>query len=287
MKHKVINIGIVIIAAAIFATVSFGQIVDKKSVTLEGARTVIAGAKLYAARNNAPGGVIAVVDEGGNLVALERLDGTFTAGANISIGKAKTAVMFKKPTKFFEDVIKNGRTAMVALPDFTPLQGGVPIIVDGQVVGGVGVSGASSAAQDEELAMAGAAALTDSKSLPVTFFDSKTVSDAFTKGAVLEDGSNGENYMVHASRREKAGMSEVHELDTDIIYVLDGNATFVTGGKSIDPKLVPQNEFRGTGIDGGETRELKKGDVVIVPKGTPHWFKQVDGAFLYYVVKVR
>ena len=263
------------------------QIIEKKSLTLEGARTVIAGAKLFAAKNNAPGGVIAVVDEGGNLVALERLDGTFTAGANISIGKAKTAVMFKKPTKFFEDVIKNGRTAMVALPDFTPLQGGVPIIVDGQVVGGVGVSGASSAAQDEELAMAGAIALTDSKTLPVTFFDSKTVSDAFTKGAVLEDGSNGENYMVHASRREKAGMSEVHELDTDIIYVLDGNATFVTGGKSIDPKLVAQNEFRGTSIDGGETRELKKGDVVIVPKGTPHWFKQVDGAFLYYVVKVR
>jgi glc operon protein GlcG len=263
------------------------QIVDKKSLTLEGARTVISGAKLYAAKNNAPGGVIAVVDEGGNLIALERLDGTFTAGANISIGKAKTAVMFKKPTKFFEDVIKNGRTAMIALADFTPLQGGVPIVVDGQVIGGVGVSGASSAQQDEELAMAGAAAITDSKKLPVTFFDSKTVSDAFLKGSVLEDGSNGENYMVHASRREKPGMSEVHEVDTDIIYVLDGTATFVTGGRSIDPKLVAQNEFRGTSIDGGESRDLKKGDVVIVPKGTPHWFKQVDGAFLYYVVKVR
>lgn len=263
------------------------QVVDRKSVTLEGARTVIAGAKIYAAKNNAPGGVIAVVDEGGNLVALERLDGTFSAGANISIGKAKTAVMFKRPTKFFEDVIKNGRTAMVALPDFTPLQGGVPIMIDGQVVGGVGVSGAASAQQDEELAMAGAAALSDAKQLPVTFFDSKTVSDAFAKGSVLEDGGNGENYMVHASRREKPGMSEVHELDTDIIYVLDGMATFVTGGKSIDSKMVAQNEFRGSSVDGGETRQLKKGDVVIVPKGTPHWFKQVDGAFLYYVVKVR
>src|SRR5581483_3475043 len=109
-------------------------------------------------KNNAPGGVIAVVDEGGNLMALERLDGTFAAGANISIGKARTAVLFKRPTKAFEDIIKNGRTAMVALPDayFTPLQGGVPITVDGQIVGGVGVSGASSAQQDEELAMAGA-----------------------------------------------------------------------------------------------------------------------------------
>jgi glc operon protein GlcG len=263
------------------------QIVDKKSLTLEGARTVIAGSKLFAQKNNAPGGVIAVVDEGGNLVALERLDGTFSAGANISIGKAKTAVMFKRPTKFFEDVIKNGRTAMVALPDFTPLQGGVPIVVDGQVVGGVGVSGAASAQQDEELAIAGAASLSEQKTVPVKFIDAKLVADGFAKGSVLDDGSNGENYMVHASRREKAGMSEVHQLDTDIIYVLDGTATFVTGGKSVDSKMVAVNEFRGSMIDGGETRQLQKGDVVIVPKGTPHWFKQVDGAFLYYVVKVR
>ena len=113
------------------------------------------------------------------------------------------------------------------------------------------------------------------------------MSDAFARGAVLEDGSNGENYMVHASRREKAGMSEVHELDTDIIYVLDGTATFVTGGKSVDPKMVAHSEYRGSMIEGGETRQLKKGDVVIVPKGTPHWFKQVDGVFQYYVVKVR
>ena len=275
------------LAVMLFAVPALAQITEKKSVTLEGARTVITAAKLYAAKNNAPGGVIAVVDEGGNLVALERLDGTFTAGANISIGKAKTSVMFKRPTKFFEEIIKNGRTAMVALPDFTPLQGGVPIMVDGQIVGGVGVSGAASAVQDEELAIAGAMALTEQKMRPVKFIDAKFVADSFAKGAVLEDGSNGENYMVHASRRDKPGMSEVHELDTDIIYVLEGTATFVTGGRSVDPKMVAANEFRGSMIDGGETRQLQKGDVVIVPKGTPHWFKQVDGAFLYYVVKVR
>ena len=263
------------------------QVADKKSLTLEGARTVISGAKAYAAANKAPGGVIAVVDDGGNLVALERLDGTFSAGANISVGKAKTAVMFKRPTKVFEEIIKNGRTAMVALPDFTPLQGGVPIMIDGQIVGGVGVSGAASAVQDEELAIAGVAALTEPKMGVVKFIDAKMVADGFAKGAVLEDGSNGENYMVHASRREKSGMSEVHELDTDIIYVLDGTATFVTGGKSVDSKMVAANEYRGSMIDGGETRQLRKGDVVIVPNGTPHWFKQVDGAFLYYVVKVR
>jgi glc operon protein GlcG len=287
LKDLFKKLGYLVLSLASMSIFADAQTADKNSITLEGARIAISAAKDYARKNNAPGGVIAVVDDGGNLVALERLDNTFTAGANISIGKAKTAVMFKRPTKFFEDVIKNGRTAMVALPDFTPLQGGVPITVGGQIVGGIGVSGAMSAAQDEELAMAGAAALSDPKMLPVTFFDSKTVSDAFAKGAVLEDGSNGENYMVHASRREKPGMSEVHELDTDIIYVLGGTATFVTGGTSVEPKMVAPNEFRGTRVEGGETRQLQKGDVVIVPKGTPHWFKKVDGAFLYYVVKVR
>src|SRR5687767_5312668 len=193
---------LIVISAAVFAN---AQTVEKKTLTIDGAKKVIAGAVAYAKKNNAPGGVIAVVDEGGNLMALERLDGTFAAGANISIGKARTAVLFKRPTKAFEDIIKNGRTAMVALPDafFTPLQGGVPITVDGQIVGGVGVSGAASAQQDEELALAGAAMLGGGKASAVTFLDSKTVSEAFDKGSVLSGGTNGENYMVHASRREK------------------------------------------------------------------------------------
>src|SRR5215204_3656348 len=153
---------LIVMSAAVFAN---AQTVEKRSLTIDGAKKVIAGAVAYARKNNAPGGVIAVVDEGGNLMALERLDGTFAAGANISIGKARTAVLFKRPTKAFEDIIKNGRTAMVALPDayFTPLQGGVPITVDGQIVGGVGVSGASSAQQDEELAIAGANVLSEAK----------------------------------------------------------------------------------------------------------------------------
>jgi glc operon protein GlcG len=135
------------------------QTVEKKSLTLEAAKKVIAAAVAEAKSKNAPGGAIAVVDDGGNLVAVERLDDTFAAGANISIGKARTAALFKRPTKFFEDVINKGRTAMATLNDFTPLQGGVPIIVDGQIIGAVGVSGAASAQQDEELAIAGANAL--------------------------------------------------------------------------------------------------------------------------------
>jgi glc operon protein GlcG len=128
-------------------------------LTLDGAKKVIAAAVAEAKSRNAPGGAIAVVDDGGNLIALERLDNTFAAGANISIGKARTAALFKRPTKAFEDIINKGRTAMTTLPDFTPLQGGVPILIDGQIVGAVGVSGAASAQQDEDLAIAGAKAL--------------------------------------------------------------------------------------------------------------------------------
>jgi glc operon protein GlcG len=145
-----------VLIALTMAASSTAQVVNKQVLTLEGARKVIAAAEAEARKSNATG-VIAVVDDGGNLMALERLDGTFAAGALISAGKARTAVLFKKPTKFFEDIIKNGRTPMIALKDFTPLQGGIPITVDGQVVGGVGVSGAASAQQDEELAIAGAA----------------------------------------------------------------------------------------------------------------------------------
>ena len=273
------------------------QTTEKKSLTIDGAKRVIAAAVAYAKKNNAPGGVIAVVDEGGNLMALERLDGTFAAGANISIGKARTAVLFKRPTKAFEDIIKNGRTAMVALPDayFTPLQGGVPITVDGQIVGGVGVSGASSAQQDEELAMAGANVfagdmkMSDTmpmKAAPVLFFDKTQVSTSFSKGAVLLDGMN-RNYMVHTSRRDQPGLAEIHTLDTDIIYVMEGTATFVTGGTAVEAKEIAPNEIRGSRIEGGETRQLSKGEVIVVPNNTPHWFKEVGGAFLYYTIKVR
>src|SRR5262245_30916271 len=106
---------------SVMTTSGQAQTVSKKSLTLDGARKVIAAAVTEAKKLNAPGGVVAVVDEGGNLMALERLDGTFAAGANISIGKARTAVLFKRPTKTFEDIIKNGRTPMIALNDFTPL----------------------------------------------------------------------------------------------------------------------------------------------------------------------
>src|SRR5438067_12740931 len=207
------------------------QIVEKKSLNLDGAKKAIAAAVDYAKKNSAPGGVVAVVDEGGNLMALERLDGTFAMGATISVGKPRTAVLFKKPTRFFEELINKGRTAMTAVDGFTPLIGGIPIMVGDQVVGGIGVSGAVSAAQDEELALAGANALMGNAAKPnipaptsnvenpltqpaqiATFIDSKNVSAAFARGMPLLETAG---YKVHASRRIGPGQAEIHTLDTD------------------------------------------------------------------------
>ena len=277
------------------------SVVDKRALTIEGAKKVIAGAVAEAKKKNAPGGVIAVVDDGGNLMALERMDNTFAAGANISIGKARTAALFKKPTKVFEDIVNKGRTTMVALNDFTPLQGGIPIEWEGKIVGAVGVSGAASAQQDEELAIAGAKALESMDMLsmangpvplPVTYIESARVAAAFTRGAVLlgEDETMmhaARNYMVHASHRDKAGVVEIHEYDTDIVYVLKGSATLITGGTPEGAKTIAPHEFRAPSVNGGETRKLVPGDVVIIPNGVPHWFKEVEAPFDYYVVKVR
>jgi glc operon protein GlcG len=272
-------------AMLVMITPAPAQVTEKKVLTLEGAKKVIDAVKTEARRVNAPGGAIAVVDDGGHLMALERLDGTFAAGAQISIGKARTAALFKRETKAFEEIIKNGRTAMVSLPDtlFTPLQGGAPILVDGQIVGAVGVSGAASAQQDTELAVAGAHAL--ATKAVVNYFEKEQVAAAFEKGAVLFDASS--KYMVHASHRDKAGEVEVHEQDADIIYVLEGAATLVTGGEVMGGKVIAPGEIRGAGVKGGETRQIGKGDVIIVPAGVPHWFKEVPGPLNYYVVKAR
>ena len=108
------------------------------------------------------------------------------------------------------------------------------------------------------------------------------VAAAFTTGMPLLETMG---YKIHASRREAQGQAEIHTRDTDIIYVLAGSVTFVTGGSVVDPKVVGQDEIRGSRIEGGTLHALSQGDVIVVPAGTPHWFSQVDETFLYYVVK--
>jgi uncharacterized protein GlcG (DUF336 family)/mannose-6-phosphate isomerase-like protein (cupin superfamily) len=294
---------VILIAISTFVP-AYGQVVEKKSLNLDGAKKAIAAAVDYAKKNSAPGGVIAVVDEGGNLMALERLDETFAMGATISIGKARTAVLFKKPTRFFEELINKGRTAMTAVDGFTPLIGGIPIVVGGEVVGGIGVSGAASANQDEELALAGAAVFsqspkgdpsttsssaTDVSGAPMmnanhnaTFIDTKQVAAAFMRGQPLLETAA---YKVHASRRVEPGKAEIHTLDTDVIYVVDGSATLVTGGKAVDAKEIAPNELRGTKIEGGQEHQITKGDVIVIPNGVPHQFTGVTGELHYFVCK--
>lgn len=148
----------VIVLALSTAALAQAQVTQSRKVlTLEGAKVAAAAAAAEAKRGN-EGASIAVVDDGGNLMYLERLQPTFPMGATISTEKARTAALFQRPTKILEDAIVGGRTPLLNAWS-APLNGGEPIVVDGQVVGAIGVSGASSAARDAVIATAGAAAL--------------------------------------------------------------------------------------------------------------------------------
>ena len=144
-------------AMIMLAAETKAQTIATKNISLEAAKKVVAEAVKYAKANNAPGGAIAVVDNGGNLVYLERLDGTFPASSEVSVKKANTAALFKAATVKLENSINGGRQALITV-GHTFLQGGIPIIIDGQVIGAIGVSGAASAQQDEEIAIAGSKA---------------------------------------------------------------------------------------------------------------------------------
>jgi uncharacterized protein GlcG (DUF336 family)/mannose-6-phosphate isomerase-like protein (cupin superfamily) len=261
---------------------------SKPVLTLEVAKGVALAAETEAAKRRATV-VIVVVDDGGHVVYLSRLNDTQVASVEVGIGKARTAAIFRRPSKVFEDQIRDGRVASLVLPGATPLQGGIPLVLDGAVIGAIGVSG-NTPQEDEDIAKTGAAALDgllSPKASPVSFWNAADVRAAFAKGSVLFAGDGGRNYMVHASHREGAGMAEIHEDDTDIIYVLSGSATLVTGGTVEGAAITAPREIRGASIHGGDTRTLTKGDVLIVPNGTPHWFKDVRAPFDYYVVKVR
>lgn len=141
-------------AMVMMATSGKAQVINTKNISLEAAKKVVTEAVKYGRANNAPGGAVAVVDNGGNLVYLERLDGTFPAAAEVAIKKANTAATFKAPSSKLENAINGGRQALITV-GHTFLQGGIPIVVDGQVVGAIGVSGSASAQQDEDMALAG------------------------------------------------------------------------------------------------------------------------------------
>jgi glc operon protein GlcG len=142
-----------VIVFLLLASMAGAQTLDKKVLSLEAAKKIAAAAEV-AAREKGVGVVIAVVDDGGHLILLHRLDDTQVASVNVGIGKARTAAIYRRPSKDFEDQIRAGRVAALALADSTPLQGGVPIKLDGKVIGAIGVSG-DTPQVDEGIAIAG------------------------------------------------------------------------------------------------------------------------------------
>jgi len=283
MKLRLIVLAMLVLSSA----PARAQLPEKKVLTLEAAEKIAAAAEAEAKKRSATV-VIVVVDDGGYPLVLKRLNDTQVASVEVGIGKARTAAIFRRPSREFEEQIKNGRLASLGLPGATPLQGGVPLILNGKVIGAIGVSG-NTPQEDEDIALAGAkafaaAAATQSGAPKLTYFPSGQVKKAFEKGMPLIEVAN---YKVHASHRDGPGIAEVHTHDTDIIYMLEGTATLVTGGTVVDSKNIEPEEIRGKEVKGGETRRIIKGDVIVIPHGTPHWFKEVNGPINYYVVKVR
>ena len=148
-----------VVALALISGVAtaHAQTADRKVITLDGAKAILAAAEAEALKNKWTV-AIAVVDESGNLIAFHKVDDTQVGSIDIAIGKARTAARMKRPTKALEDAVAGGRTVMLAIEGLTPLEGGVPVMLGGRVIGAVGVSGVTSQ-QDAQVAQAGVAAL--------------------------------------------------------------------------------------------------------------------------------
>jgi glc operon protein GlcG len=240
-------------------------VVDVLALTFDGARAAADAASAEARRRGvAP--VVAVVDAGGTLVYLSRPDSAQVASVDVATDKARTAAIYRRPSKDFEEQASGGRPSALHLAGAVPLQGGVPLVVGVTVVGAVGVSGASSADEDNELAELGAAAFTTA-GVPQgpTHVPAGVMAEAFAVGRLVVDTSG---YKVDAGRRAGPGPTELHERTTDVMYVLEGNATVVTGPD-------------------GTATTLAAGDVFVVPAGVDHAFTAASDPFRYLVVKVE
>jgi uncharacterized protein GlcG (DUF336 family) len=231
--------------------------------------------------------VIAAVDAGGELVYLWRPDRAQVASVKVARDKARTAAIYRRPSKDFEEQATHGRPSALHLARAVPLQGGMPIMHDGQVVGAIGVSGASSADEDHELAVIGAEAAAAAAQMgrgDATFFSRDSVETKFEIGGLLLDRPG---YKLDAGRRVAPGEVEYHERVADLMRVVQGVATVVTGGEMLDAREVGPGELRARAIEGGTTHTLAEGDVLAVPAGVPHQFVAVSDPFLYFVVKVE
>src|SRR6266480_7058324 len=260
---------------------------DVPALTREGAR-VAAEAAAAVATARAVWPVVAVVDAGGELMHLWRPDRAQVASVQVATDKARTAALYRRPSKDFEDQAAHGRPSALHLARAVPLQGGMPIVHGGQVAGAVGVSGASSAAEDQELSVlaaeAASAAARDGGGTAATYFPAESVAAKFAAGGLLQDTPS---YKIDAGRRTAPGEVEYHEHVADIMHVVSGTATVVTGGQMIASHTVGPGEMRAAAMEGGTRHELGAGDVLVIPPGVPHHFAAVSDPFLYLVAKVQ
>ena len=235
--------------------------------------------------------VAAVVDAYGELVHLWRPDAAQIASVNVSIDKARTAAIYRRPSKDFEEQASGGRPSALHLARAVPLQGGMPIVHDGTVIGAVGVSGASSAPEDQELATLGAEAASAASRASsnghangAVHISKSDLDERFETGGILLDAGG---FKLDAGRRSAPGEVEYHARVVDVMHVVRRTATVVTGGEMVDAREVAQGEIRARAIDGGTPNTLAEGDVLAIPSGVPHQFVDVSDPFHYFVVKVE
>lgn len=147
-------VSLILMVSVTFGAAAWAQLMDKKALTLQAAKKIAVAAEAEATKNNWRV-VIVVVDDGGHLIYLQRIDETQTGSIDVAIQKARGAVAYKRPTKAFEEAVAGGRNVVMMLPHSMPIEGGLPLVVDGKVIGGIGVSGVT-AQQDGMVAKAGA-----------------------------------------------------------------------------------------------------------------------------------
>lgn len=240
-------------AAAAFSTV------EVPALSYTSAREVAEAAGAEAtARGVAP--VVAVVDAEGELVYLWRPDAAQVASVGVATDKARTAAIYRRPSRDFEQQATSGRASALHLARAVPLQGGMPLLADGYVVGAIGVSGASSADEDQELAEIGVSSARRNGNGKATFFPRELVESG--GGILLDAGA----YKLDAGLRRAPGETELHERDVDVMHVIEGTATITTGD---------------------DAHRLATGDVLAIPSGVPHQFVDVSDPFRYFVVNVE
>jgi uncharacterized protein GlcG (DUF336 family) len=157
MSRAKITAAAIVICTVALSIGASAQLLDKKTLSLAAAKKVADGAVAEAAKNNW-NVIVWVLDDGGNPIVMQRMDGAQLGSIDVARGKARTSLLFRRPSKAFADSLSSGNASVATLPGVLPNQGGLPIEVEGKVIGAVGVSGATSA-QDEQCARAGIATL--------------------------------------------------------------------------------------------------------------------------------